>query len=73
MSVDGIDVTATLERVQKQLDNDQDMSDTTRSLIEVLIVIVSLLVNKLGINSRNSSKPPSTDPNRKKNVAQKKC
>ncbi len=66
MTIENIDVTSTLERVNKQLKNDTDMSETTRSLIEVLVLIVTLLVNRLGLNSRNSSKPPSSDPNRKK-------
>jgi len=30
----------------------------------MLILIVTLLVSRLGLNSANSSKPPSTDPNR---------
>ncbi len=66
MTIENIDVTSTLERVNKQLKNDTDMSETRRSLIEVLVLIVTLLVNRLGLNSRNSSKPPSSDPNRKK-------
>ena len=66
MTIENVDVTATLARVNKQLEKDRDMSETTRSLIEVLIVIVTLLVSRLGLNSRNSSKPPSIDPNRKK-------
>jgi len=32
----------------------------------MLILIVTLLVNRLGLDSSNSSKPPSTDPNRKR-------
>lgn len=66
MSIGDIDVTDTLERVKQQLKEDQEMSATTRSLIEVLVLIVSLLVNRLGLNSSNSSKPPSSDPNREK-------
>lgn len=66
MTIENIDVSATLERVKKQLENDRDLSETTRSLIEVLVLIVTLLVNRLGLNCRNSSKPPSADPNRKK-------
>ena len=37
-----------------------------KSSIELLLVLVTLLLNQLGLNSRNSSKPPSSDPNRKK-------
>ncbi len=47
------------------------MSATTRSLIELLMLIVTLLLNRLGLNSRNSSKPPSTDPNREKSARKK--
>ena len=66
MTVENIDVSGTLERVKKQLEEDREISETTRSLIEVLVLIVTLLVNRLGLNSRNSSKPPSADLNRKK-------
>jgi len=66
MTIENLDISATLERVDKQLENDKDISETTRSLIEVLVLIVTLLVNRLGLNSRNSSKPPSADRNRKK-------
>jgi transposase len=35
-----------------------------KSSIDLLILIVGLLGNRLQINSKNSSKPPSQDPNR---------
>lgn len=75
MTIENIDVTATLKRVRNQMENDTSISETTRSLIDVLVLIVTLLANRLGLNSRNSSKPPSSDPNRKKtprNVTGKK-
>ncbi|WP_371264227.1 DUF6444 domain-containing protein [Nitrosomonas sp. Nm51] len=34
------------------------------STLEVLLVVVQLLANRLGLNSCNSSKPPSSDKNR---------
>lgn len=71
MTIDNIDVTDTISRVQKQLAEDTEMSPTTRSLIEVLVLIVSLMANRLGLNSSNSSKPPSSDPNRKKKPRKK--
>ena len=37
-----------------------------RSMVELLVLLVTLLANRLNLNSRNSSKPPSSDPNRKK-------
>ncbi|MQS82498.1 IS66 family transposase, partial [Escherichia coli] len=36
------------------------------SMIELLALLITLLVGRLNRNSRNSSKPPSSDPNRKK-------
>jgi len=33
------------------------------------MLVVKIRVNKLGLNSRNSSKPPSSDQNWKKNKA----
>ena len=38
----------------------------TKSIVEVLILLISLLANRLNLNSTNSSKPPSSDPDRKK-------
>ena len=37
------------------------MSSALRAALEVLIMLVQLLANRLSLNSRNSSKPPSTD------------
>jgi len=37
-----------------------------RAAIDLLLLIVTLLCQRLGLNSRNSSKPPSSDPNRDK-------
>lgn len=44
MPVENIDVSGTLERVKKQLEKDEEMSVTTRSFMEVLMLIVTLLV-----------------------------
>jgi transposase len=42
------------------------MSAGTKSIVEILILVITLLANRLNLNSKNSSKPPSTDPNREK-------
>ena len=63
---ENFDVSATIERIKEQPEEEQDMLESMRSLVEMLLMIVTLLVNKPGLNSRNSSKSPSTDPNRKK-------
>lgn len=64
MSIDGTNIPEAIENAKQILASDETLSPQVRTLIQLLIVIVQLLVNKIGINSRNSSKPPSMDPNR---------
>lgn len=66
MTVENIDVTETLEKLKKQLQDEKNLSPALRSTIEILIMVVGLLVNRVGRNSRNSSTPPSQDLNREK-------
>lgn len=65
-SLGGIDITATIESIRTQLAGDDSISPALRASIELLIMVVSLLANRLGLNSRNSHTPPSADPNREK-------
>ncbi len=55
-----------LARLWQQLEDEKELSPALRSTSEMLLVIVTLLVNRLGLNRRNSSTPPSRDPNRKR-------
>ena len=66
MSIADIDIQAAIEKMQAQIQEDTQISPATKSMIELLILIITLLANRLGLSSRNSSKPPSSDPNRKK-------
>ena len=61
MKVDKIDVEATIKKVQQLLAEEAHLSVALRAALEVLLVLVQLLANRLNLNSRNSSKPPSTD------------
>jgi transposase len=61
LTVDNIDVEATIKKVQQLLAEEAHLSSALRAALEVLIVLVQLLANRLSLNSRNSSKPPSTD------------
>jgi len=72
MTIENIDITATLRRVETLIAEDKGLSSATKSLLEILVLIITLLVNRLNLNSRNSSKPPSTDPNREKTGQKKK-
>jgi len=66
MTIDGIDITATLDRAREILKNDLSLSDSFKMVLETLLLIIELLLKRLGINSKNSSKPPSQDVNRKR-------
>jgi transposase len=64
MTVEDIDLTATLAQARELLAKEAGLSPTFKSVVELLLVIITLLSNRLGLNSRNSSKPPSSDSNR---------
>jgi transposase len=61
LTVDKIDVEATIKKVRQLLAEEAHLSSALRTALEVLIMLVQLLANRLSLNSRNSSKPPSTD------------
>ncbi|MFN2329804.1 MAG: IS66 family transposase [Chromatocurvus sp.] len=66
MTIDNIPVEQTLAAVKRQLDEEENLSPALRASLELLLTLVTLLLNRLGLNSRNSSKPPASDPNREK-------
>ena len=66
MTIDNINVEASIQRVATLIAAEQGLSPALKSSLEVLLVLVTLLLNRLGLNSKNSSKPPSTDPYRRK-------
>jgi transposase len=64
VSVGKIDVTATLARVEQLLRKDPSMSPGVRGMMELLVSIITLLMEKLALNSSNSGIAPSKDPSR---------
>lgn len=66
MKIENLEVEQTLEKVKKQIEEEKNLSPALRASLELLLTLVTLLLNRLGLNSHNSSKPPSSDPNRKK-------
>jgi transposase len=66
MKIENIDIEATIKKAQVLIDQDKQLSASTKSMLEILMLIITLLANRLNLNSTNSSKPPSSDPNRKK-------
>ncbi|MDH3935405.1 MAG: IS66 family transposase [Gammaproteobacteria bacterium] len=66
MKIEDIDIDSAINSVKELLRKEKDLSPALRSALEVLLLLVALLLNRMTLNSKNSSKPPSTDPNRKK-------
>jgi len=66
MKIEHIDINKTLDEAHKLLKNEKNISPAFKAIIKVLFFIITLLMNRFNLNSKNSSKPPSTDPNRKK-------
>ncbi|MBT8407979.1 MAG: IS66 family transposase [Deltaproteobacteria bacterium] len=66
MKIEDIDVDSAINSVKEQLKKESDLSPALRSALEVLLLLVTLLLNRMTLDSNNSSKPPSTDPNREK-------
>ena len=71
MKIENIDIQATIDKAQALVRDDEQLSAATKSMFEILILVITLLANRLNLNSTNSSKPPSSDPNRKKQTRKK--
>lgn len=71
MKIENIDIEATIKKAQELIREDKELSAATKSMFEILILIITLLANRLNLNSTNSSKPPSSDPHRKKQPKRK--
>ena len=66
MKLENIDIDDTLKEVESLLTQEKNLSPTLLAMIKLLITLLKLSSNRMGLSSRNSSKPPSSDPNRKK-------
>ena len=71
LKIENIDIQAAIEKAQALVREDKQLSAATKSIVEILILVITLLANRLNLNSTNSSKPPSSDPNRKKEPKRK--
>ena len=71
MKIENINIQTTIENAQALVREDKQLSAATKSMFEILILVITLLANRLNLNSTNSSKPPSSDPNRQKQSRKK--
>lgn len=61
MTVDSINVEATIKKVQQLIAEEEHLSSALKATLEVMIMLIQIMANRLSLTSRNSSKPPSTD------------
>lgn len=66
MNLKDINVTEVVEQVRAQLKEDKQVTPALRASIELILMVVVMLAERFGLNSQNSSIPPSKDPNRAK-------
>lgn len=66
MKIDSLDVDGAINNVKQLLEKERDLSPALKSALEVMLLLVAVLINRVSLNSKNSSKPPSSDPYRGK-------
>lgn len=71
MTINNINITNSLKNVEKMLLEDKAITPQVRAMFELLVLVINLLLAKLGVNSTNSSVPPSRDINRKRGSRRK--
>jgi len=59
-----VKISKAIDSARKSLDEEGHVSSSLKEAVTGLIDLVVILSNQLGVNSSNSSKPPSQDPNR---------
>jgi len=72
MKLETTNITALLEEAESLLKAESGISPAFATSMKLILVVMKLLIDRLGLNSSNSSIPPSQDPNRKKKEKDKK-
>ena len=61
-----VNVGETLNKARELLQNEKNISPVFKTTIELILTLMQIMLERLSSNSKNSSKPPSSDPNKKK-------
>ncbi len=72
MNINKINVSETIDEAEKLLNEEKNMSAALKAVIKVLLSLMKIMLGRLSLNSKNSSKPPSMDSNRDKDKSKKK-
>lgn len=72
MTFESINAEEAIESIQKQMKADKSLSPSLANSINVLILLVKILISRIGLDSKNSSLPPSSNNPRKTRGKDKK-
>lgn len=67
LKIDGMDINKAVIAAEEALNSDKSISASVKAIFSILLLLIKALQNQASLNSRNSSKPPSTDNNSSKN------
>ena len=62
MKIENIDIEATIEKAQSLIREDKQLSVATKSMFEIMILIITLLANRLNLNKSRSIWDRSQSP-----------
>ncbi len=71
LKIDSIEIEKSLHNTRQLIDQEHGLSSSLRAALEVLLLLVTVLINRTALTSKNSSKLPSSDPNRLKTSRKK--
>jgi len=66
VKTDKFNINKILKDAEDGFSSDTTMSPSMRAIVQLLIFVIKTLMVRFNLTSRNSSKPPSQDPNREK-------
>lgn len=72
MKLNNISINTAIKEAEELIEKDSSLSPAIKTTIKMLIMLISLLAGRLHLNSKNSSKPPADDKNRKRGSNNKK-
>ena len=72
MKLNNDNIKETIDNAKALLAKEKNISPALRSVIKLLFIFMQAMLERFSINSKNSSKPPSSDSNRKKSTARNK-
>jgi transposase len=72
MKLNNDNIKETIESAKSLLAKEKNISPALRTVFQLLLVFMQAMLERFNLNSKNSSKPPSSDPNRKKQTKRNK-